>query len=52
MFGLVRLVILNRKSIPRSVRLSVAHALYIQGILLCKKLSNKQSGRPIRFIIL
>ena len=47
---------MDRKSISRGVRLSAAHALYIQGILFCKKLSNKQSGsvifRPIRLITL
>ena len=47
---------MDRKSISINVRLSAAHALCIQGIMLCKKLSNKQSGyvilRPVRFITL
>ena len=58
-FGLVRLIVLNfnrQKSISRGKRLSVTHALCLQGVLLCKKLSNKQSGngivRPVRLITL
>ena len=43
------------KSMSRSASLSAAHALCLQGILLCKELSNKQSGsvifRPVRLII-
>ena len=58
-FGLVRLIykaIMDRKSISRGVILSAAHTLCVQGILLCKKLSNKQSSnvifRHIRLITL
>ena len=47
-FGLVRLIILSyitvRKSISRDVRVSATHSLSLQVILVCKKLSNKQSG--------
>ena len=64
-FGFVRLIILSYyilKSISRGARLSIGCPytfnllLCSQGILLCKKLSNKQSGsvifRPARFITL
>ena len=54
-FGLVRLIvltILDRKSISRGVEILGSHTLCLQGILLCKKLSNKYSGsmffRPVR----
>ena len=43
-FGLVRFILLERKSISIGARLSAAHTLCLQGILLCKKLSIKQSG--------
>ena len=47
---------MDRKSISRGVRLLFAHVLCVQGILLCKKLSDKQSEsvtfRPIRLITL
>ena len=47
---------LTQKSISRGARVSAAHTLCLQGILLFKKLSNKQSGsvifRPVRLIIL
>ena len=52
-FGFPRL---RQKSISRDARVSAAHTLCLQGILLCKKLSNKQSGsvifRPVRLITL
>ena len=35
------------KDISRGVRLSATHALCLQGILLCKKLINKQNGSVI-----
>ena len=38
---------MDRKSISRGSRLSAAHALCLQGTLLCKKLINKQSGSVI-----
>ena len=38
---------MDRKGISRGVRLLAAHALCIQGILLCRKLSNKQRGNVI-----
>ena len=49
-FGLVGLIILsfNRwKSISIGTRPSPAHAFCLQGILLCEKPSNKQSGSVI-----
>ena len=51
LLGLLYEAIMDRKGISRGVRISDAHALCVQGILLCKKLSNKQSGiRPLRLI--
>ena len=45
---------MDRKSISIGVRLSAVH--YVYKVLLCKKLSNKQSGyvifRPVRLITL
>ena len=38
---------MDRKSTLRGVRLSAAHTLCLQGILLCKKLTNKHSGSVI-----
>ena len=46
-FGLTSLIILDRKNTLRGARLSDAHTLCLQGILLCKKLSNQQSGSVI-----
>ena len=55
-FDLLGLAIMDRKSISRGVRLSAAHALCVQGILLCKELNNKQSGcvifRPYNNVVL
>ena len=41
LLGLLYSVIIDRKSISRGARSLAAHALCLQGILLCKKLSNK-----------
>ena len=53
-FMLVRLAIIDRKGISRGARLLAAHEFCLQGILLCKKLSNKHHGsvilRPVRLI--
>ena len=46
-FMLFRLTIIDRKGISRGARLSAAHAFCLQGILLCKKLSNKHHGSVI-----
>ena len=49
-FGLTSLIILSynrQKNTLRGARLSNAHTLCLQGILLCKKLSNQQSGSVI-----
>ena len=47
---------MDGKSKARGVRLSSARALCAQGILLCRKLSNKQSDcvvfRPVRVVTL
>ena len=47
---------MDRKGISIGIKLSDAHALCVQGILLCKKLSSKQSDcvvfRPARLITL
>ena len=56
--GLVLYAIIDIKGISKDARLWAAHILNLllclQGILLCKKLSNKQSGsvifRPVRVI--
>ena len=51
MFGLVRLIIIDGYNISRGLRLLAAHVFNLllcsQGILLWKKLSDKQSGSVI-----
>ena len=46
-FGFFYWAIIDRKSTLRGARLSAAHALCLQGILLCKKLSNKHNGNVV-----
>ena len=45
LLGLLYYAIIDRKSISRGARLSAAHTVRLQGILLHKKLSIKQSGK-------